>query len=69
MDIGHWVALALGRIGHWVARHSVAWAIGRLGTGSRGHWVARHSVAVSNRVAKFSTKVVVDGKGRGQQLY
>ena len=35
------------RTGHWVAGHWVAWALGRLGTGSPGHWVTGHWVAPS----------------------
>ena len=47
MIIEHWASWALILIGHSVARHSVAWALSILGTGSHGHSVARHSVAPS----------------------
>ena len=44
-----WVTRNSGTNGHSVARHSVAWALSVLGTGSPRHWVARHSVAMSRK--------------------
>ena len=48
-----WVTRNSGTIGHLVARHSVAWALRVLGTGSPRHSVARHSVS-RHSVARHS---------------